>query len=192
MAILSRCPAVVRRLVRRAALLAFALLPPAASAVEAESLEYAVKAAYLYKFAAYVDWPATAFAAPDSAITVCVAGADPFGPALDAAVHGQRIAGRAVAVRRQRTVDPAAGCHILYVGGSEPQRGQILAAVRGSQVLTVTDSRDGSGSSGIIDFVIRDNRVRFDIDEAAAARNGLGISAKLMNLALNRRPGRQP
>lgn len=164
------------------------LLSPLALAAEGDALEYAVKATYLYKFAAYVDWPASAFATPASPIALCIAGDDPFGASLDNAVRDQRIAGRSLVVRRLKSVARDADCHILFAGGADPQRGQLLAAVRGSAVLTVTDRHESGGTAGIIDFVMRDNRVRFDIDEGAATRSGLAISSKLLKLALNLRP----
>jgi hypothetical protein len=163
-----------------------ALTPGVAVAAEAESLEYAVKATYLYKFALFVEWPSAAFASPSSALNLCVTGDDPFGATLDTAVSGQRIGGREVVIRRLKTVGRGSGCHILYVGGSEAQYlGQIIAAVRGSGVLTVTDAHGPGAVTGVINFVIKDNRVRFDINEEAAAQNGLAVSSKLLSLALN-------
>ncbi|HYE46530.1 MAG TPA: YfiR family protein, partial [Caulobacter sp.] len=84
------------------------------------SLEYPVKAAYLPKFAPFIDWPPKAFAAPDSPFVICVVGADPFGPLLDKAVRGQRIGRRAFQVRRIATVGRDSGCHVLYVGHRDP------------------------------------------------------------------------
>lgn len=167
------------------AALCMALAPGMAVAADAESLEYAVKAAYLYKFGFFVTWPSTAFASPSSAINLCVVGEDPLGATLDATVSGQRVGGHPVVIRRLNTIGRDSGCHILFVGGSDTQRtSQTLVAVRGSGVLTVTDAQ-GPGAMGIVNFVIKDNRVRFDIDENAAAQNGLIISSKLLSLALN-------
>lgn len=184
--------ATLSRLRRAARWLLPVLLSPLALAAEGDSLEYAVKATYLYKFAAYVEWPATAFASPASPLTLCVAGDDPFGATLDNAVRDQRIAGRPVLVRRLKSVARDADCQVLFAGGADPQRAQFLAAVRGSAVLTVTDRRESGGTAGMIDFVMRDNRVRFDIDEAAASRGGLAISSKLLKLALNLKPSGSP
>lgn len=177
---------------RVARLTILVLVPCPVMAGEADSLEYAVKAAYLYKFAGYVEWPATAFASANSPVTVCIAGDDPFGATLDTAVRGQRIADRQVVVRRLKSIERDSGCQILFVGGADPQRAQMLAVVRGSSVLTVTDSREPGATVGIINFVIRDNRVRFNIDEEGAAQSGLSISSKLLKLALNLRPSSQP
>lgn len=156
--------------------------PGPAAAAEGQSLEQAVKATYLYKFGLFVEWPGAAFASANSAVNLCVVGEDPFGATLDNAVNGQRIGGREIAVRRLKTAGRESGCHILYAGGSEAQ--QVMAAVRGSGVLTITDAHAGT-SAGIINFVIKDNRVRFNIDEAAAAQNGITISSKLLSLALD-------
>jgi hypothetical protein len=154
-------------------------------AAESEPLEYAVKAAYLSKFGLYVEWPNSAFTSPSSALSLCVAGEDPFGPALDKAAADQRIGGRAIVVRRLKTIGRDSGCHILYVGGSDAPRAQlVMDAVRGSSVLTVSDAR-GADTGAIINFVIKDNRVRFDIDEEVAAQNRLSVSSKLLGLALN-------
>lgn len=190
MELLNPRPLVVALLRRVARGVMLALLPAAALAADANSLEYAVKANYLYKFADYVAWPATAFASPNSPVALCLVGDDPFGAVLDSAVRDQHIAGRQVVVRRLKNIGRDSVCQILFVGGADPQRAQILATVRGSAVLTVTDRQDREGAAGIIDFVIRDNRVRFTIDEEAAARNGLAISSKLLRLALSlHRPG---
>lgn len=169
------------------AVLVFLMVAARAWAAEADSLEYAVKATYLYKFAGYVEWPPKSFAAPDSPINLCIAGDDPFGAAIDTAVQGQRVGGRPVSVRRLKTVGRDTGCQILFIAGSDPQRAQMINAVRGTGVLTVTEGADAGSATGIINFVIRDNRVRFDIDQEAAARNGLSISSKLLSLALNLR-----
>lgn len=163
------------------------LTPGMAAAAEADSLEYAVKATYLYKFGIYVEWPGTTFSNPSTALNLCLVGDDPFGSTLDTAVSGQRVDGRAIVVRRLKTVGRDSGCHILYIGNSETQRtNQVIEAIRGSGVLTVSDSR--GTSVGIINFVIKDNRVRFNIDEDAAAQNGLVISSKLLGLALSVKP----
>jgi hypothetical protein len=171
------------------AVVATALAPVGAAAAEGDSLEYAVKAAYLYKLGDYVEWPASAFETPTSAVSICVAGEDPFGSTLDTSVAGQRIAGHPIAIRRLRVVDRNSGCRILYVGGTDQQRiAQALDAVRGTPVVTVTDSARGADAGGIIHFVVKDNRVRFTIDDQAASLNGLTISSKLFSLALSVRP----
>jgi YfiR/HmsC-like len=169
------------------AIVALVVLP--AAAIEASAS--AVKAAFLYRFGFFVEWPPTAFAASDSPINLCIVGADPFGSLIDDTVKGQKIGGRAVRVRRLSAITSKSGCHIVYFADdSDPRSAQALAALRGSGVLTVTDGHNGEAGGGIINFVIKDNHVRFDIDENAAATGGLVISSRLLNLALNVNPKR--
>jgi len=162
------------------------LAPVLAMAAENTSLEYAVKAAYLYKFGNFVEWPAAAFENASSVVNLCVVGEDPFGDILDKVVQGQTIGDRPIRVRRLKTVTRDSGCHILYVGGADTERiAQTLEAVRGANVLTVTDAADTGRSESVIDFVIKDDHVRFNIDAHAASLNGLTISSKLLGLALS-------
>jgi protein-L-isoaspartate O-methyltransferase len=157
---------------------------------QSASLEYAVKATFLYKFAAFVDWPADAFASPTSPINLCVALYDPFGSLLDQAAAGQRVGERPIVVRRLTTIDPRSGCHILYIGAGAGVEAvaEALAVVHGTPVLTVTDSERDPRATGVINFLIENNRVRFEIDDGAAAANGLTISSKLLSLAVFVKP----
>ncbi|HLY58267.1 MAG TPA: YfiR family protein [Stellaceae bacterium] len=160
------------------------------AAADEPSLEVAVKAAFLAKFGAYVDWPSSAFDGPSSPLTVCVSGNDPFGAALDKATAGQHVGDRAVAIKRVKLVTAHLGCQILFVGPNEAQTPkQALDAARGDSVLTVTDGAKGD-AVGMIDFVLSDNRVRFNIDDQAASTSGLQVSSKLLSLALSVTPKR--
>jgi len=154
------------------------------------SLEYPIKATYLYKFAPFVTWPEAAFDSPSSPFVLCIVGEDPFGSLLDQAVAGQRVGQHPIAVRRLQKVDHGANCHILFVGASRGQAAaDALAVVKGAPVLTVTDSVGADTGASVIHFVVQDNRVRFRIDGQAAAQNGLVISSKLLSLALASRRG---
>lgn len=146
--------------------------------------EYTVKAAYLSKFGAFVDWPPNAFASPNAPIVICVVGEDPFGPVLDQTVGGQKIGPRGLEVRRMERVERGSGCQILYLGLSRRQStAEALKTVQGAPVLTVTDGRR-SGPPGIIDFTVTGNHVRFSVDPDAAAQCGLTISSKLLSVAV--------
>lgn len=152
--------------------------------------EYAVKAAYLYKFAAFVEWPAASFPSPASPLNLCVVGYDPFGSTLDRAIDGQRIGEHPIVAKRLDRAHPDADCHIAYIGGSKSESvAEALAALRGAPVLAVTDQSMGS-ARGAIHFVVTQNRVRFHINDAAAEDNQLTISSKLLRLALSVRPRR--
>ena len=161
---------------------------PSPAAAQTAALEYRVKAAFLYKFVPFIDWPAAAFQTPTSPVVLCVAGRDPFGAMLDQTVAGQSVDARPIVVRRLTKAEPTAGCHILYIGGSQAQSAaDAIASVRGAPVLTVTDQAADGPARGAIHFVVRDNRVRFHIDTASAAQNGLKMSSKLLSLALSAR-----
>lgn len=164
------------------ALAAVLLQAPIASA--ATSLEYAVKANYLYKFGPFVDWPPRAFASPASPFIVCVVGEDPFNGALDEAVRGQTVNSHPVKIRRLQAVSSPDGCNVAYIGrGGAQGPAEALRALRGAPVLTVTDQSTGV-DGGVIHFVLKDGRVRFALNMAAARDNGLAISSKLITLAV--------
>ena len=167
-----------------------ALVPRGTYAAPALSLEYAIKATYLYKFAPFVEWPQSAFETPASQISVCIVGNDPVAQALGPTPADQTVGERPYQVRRLERVERDSGCHILYVAASNAQSASdAMDAVRGTPVLTVTDSAR-TPAQGIVSFVVQDNRVRFDIDDAAAAENGIIISSRLLSLArsVRRRP----
>lgn len=149
-----------------------------------EPSEQPVKAAFLYRFASFVAWPAGAFVDPVAPLNLCVVGHDPFGPVLDRAVSGQTVGARMVVVRRLAAIDAASGCHVAYLGGSEAQPLEEAArALVGAPVLTVTDGA-GPHDRGAVNFVVRDHRLRFEIDQSRAASAGLSISSRLLNLAV--------
>jgi hypothetical protein len=152
-----------------------------------DALELEVKATYLYKFPPFIVWPTDAFRSPASPFSLCIVGNDPFGGLIDRAVAGQRMANRRVAVVRLDAAAHDSPCQLMYIApGSQPLQ-QTLKAVEGEPILTVTDSA-ADGSKGIINFIVRDNHVRFEIDQAAAGRNRLEISSKLLSVAVSVTP----
>lgn len=173
-------------LTRAAALaLAVATATGGIAAAPEGSLEFAVKASYLTKFGAFVRWPPDAIAAGAPA-RLCLVGADPFGAMMDEAARGQQLDGHPLVVVRMDAVDPraAASCQIMFIGKPAGQStAASLQAVAGRPVLTVTDRSRGV-DGGIIQFVMTDGRVRFDVDQAAAQADNLQISAKLLALAV--------
>lgn len=168
-----------------AAIWGLSLLIAATPGAAQSRLEYSVKANYLVRFAAFVDWPPRAFSSPVSSVVICVVGRDPFAGALDTAVRGQTAHGRLLTVRRPAAT-ALAGCHIVYVG--EGGTAALTEAAGQAGVLVVTDRATGS-ERGMIHFVLSEDRVRFHIDQQAAERNGLTISSRLLNLALSTRGG---
>lgn len=163
---------------------AVATLP---SPARAQISETEVKAAFLPRFARYVTWPSFMRPQPGQSFQLCVVGPDPFGSALDRAASGQLVDGHRIVVRRVGS-EAAASCHIAFIQGSKTQpTGQVLAALDGRPVLTVTDARGGS-QRGMVHFSMVSGRVRFFIDEKEAARRGLGINSRLLALAVGVRP----
>ena len=149
------------------------------------SLEYAVKATYLYKLAPFVNWPPGTFNSPDAPFDICVVGPDPFDDFLEKAVSGHTLGTHPFQIRRMDTIGSGDDCHIVFIGYDRPEKiREALQVLRGKPVLTVTDSRQADVSGSIVQFVVRRGHVRFEIDNAAAARNHLVISSKLLNLAL--------
>lgn len=162
---------------------------PASAQGHQGSLEYAVKATFLYKFGHFVEWPEPAFDAPDSPVNICVVGQNPFGDMLDQAVADQRIGDRPIMTRYMPSIETPGDCHIIYSAGSKAQPvAAILKASRGSHALTVTDAARSRNARGIVHFVVEDKRVRFAIDDQAAAANGITISSKLLGLAVFVKP----
>jgi len=176
------------RLARILLIAACVLAGPATTTAEAQAgtagnLEYAVKANYLVRFAAFVDWPDSAFGTAESPLVICVVGHDPFGAGLEQAAAAQTAHGRRLAIRRPNSPAALAGCHIAYVGaGATSAWSDQLNAQ--PVVLVVTDQASGP-RGGAIQFVLVNNRVRFRIDQGAAARSGLVISSRLLNLAVS-------
>jgi hypothetical protein len=147
----------------------------------AQPTDTAVKAAFLPRFAKYVTWPAAAMPKAGEAFNLCIIGADPFGNSIDGAARSQVIDGRPITIRRMDSVAGADSCQIAFVDGS--RSAQAMAALSRKPILTVTDA--GSGPArGIIHFVIAAGRVRFLIDQAAAAQRGIAISSRLLALAV--------
>lgn len=175
----------VRRL-----LVVFAALAGALGGAQAQPTEEAVKAAFLPRFARYVDWPPASQPATGADFQLCVIGHDPFRRLLDQSAAAESIDGRRVQVRRMASAANAAGCHLAYVrGGAPADTGRLLMALRGHPVLTVTDASAGT-QRGMIHFANLGGRVRFFIDEAQAAERGLSISSRLLALAVSVRQRR--
>jgi hypothetical protein len=166
----------------------FGLLGAAPTA--AQPSETAVKAAFLAKFPAYVDWPAGLRLAPTAPMTLCILGSDPFGRNIDDIVRGQQVDGHPIVVKRLANVAAAEGCQVAYIDGNGPRGpADMLRALQGKPMLTVTDDRAGP-ARGMIHFVVDGGRVRFHIDEAAARSAGLILNARLLAIALSVRTGR--
>jgi len=156
-------------------------LPHAVGSQTANTLE--VKAAFLYNFAKFVEWPSDATSGMPT-INVGVVGNDAVGEALRAMVRDKNIGGKGLSVRKPANLDDLAGLHLLFVGGAEKHRvADILRRLDGATVLTVSDIDRFCQMGGTIELVVENNHVRFDVRLDAAQRARLKVSSKLLGLA---------
>jgi hypothetical protein len=153
--------------------------PPASS-----PSEYEVKAAFLYNFARFVEWPAEAGHDAGAPFVIAILGRDPFGPVLDETVAGKTVGGRPIEVRRVPRVDEARDAQIVFVAPSErPNVAAILKALERPGLLTVGDMDGFALQGGAINFTVQARRVRFEINPAAAEQARLKMSSQLLKLA---------
>jgi hypothetical protein len=143
--------------------------------------EHQVKAAFLYNFAKFIQWPASDVSEP---LVVGMVGRSPFNEVFEKIVTGKSVNGRAIVVRQLQDGDDARAFDIIFIVASEARRtADILERVGGASVLTVGETPQFLRDGGIVQFYVRDNRVRFDINSAGATQAGLRISSQLLSLA---------
>jgi hypothetical protein len=153
-------------------------------AQQVKPTEYQVKAAYLYNFGRFIDWPASA--APSDSFTICVLGKDPFGPALNAVLADAAIAGKSVLGKRISTPQEAKNCRVLFISSSEDnQLKQILGVLGDASILTVSDLPQFAQRGGMVQFILEGDKVRFEVNLATAERAGLSLSSQLLKVAVN-------
>jgi hypothetical protein len=158
------------------------LLVPWARGEEVE--EYQVKAAFLYNFAKFVEWPSQAFKSPMDPIAVCVLGHNPFGHALEELIRGKSVEGRGLAFRQVADAQEARTCQILFISSSEVKRFRSLYAdLKTAGILTVGEAQGFATGGGVINFKLDGGHVRFEINLDAAEHEQLHISSKLLSLA---------
>lgn len=165
------------------ALAVWLAIAPGASG-QATPSEYEVKAAFLYNFAKYVEWPDGTFADERGPFRFGVLGEDPFGKALENVFGNKEAQGRRVEIERSSRVEDLLDCHILFIAKSEENRkDEILKALEGARILTVWDV-DNRGPSGVmIRLARKDNRIGVEIDLKAAEKAGLRVSSQLLRIA---------
>lgn len=151
------------------------------SAQPVATSEYQLKAAFLFNFLQFVDWPAAAFADPTQALSICVLGPDPFGSELDAIIAGERVGGREIQIQRLTQIEAASGCHLLFVNvHSQQQLRGMLERLKGQPILTVSDAPPFADLGGMIEFVTQNDRIRLRVNLRAASDAQLHLSSKLL------------
>jgi hypothetical protein len=153
------------------------------NADEAQTLEYQVKAAFIVKFAMFVEWPASARPAANEPFTIGILGQDPFGKDFDDAIKNERVSHRPVSLRRARELSELEGCQAIFISASESKRlAELLRGVERKPVLIVGEESDFAMRGGMIGFIRAGGKLRFEINPAAAERAGLKLSAKLLQV----------
>jgi hypothetical protein len=146
--------------------------------------EYQVKAAFLFNFTKFTEWPASAFASSNAPMVIGIVGEDPFGQTLDDAVGGEVVRNHPLVVKRLQTDEDLRSCHVVFISRSEKDRiAKVLEKLKGSAVLTASDTKDFAENGGIVNLLLAQGTVKLEINQTAAEEAGLQISAKLMKLA---------
>lgn len=154
------------------------------AAQEPISKEYRLKAAFLYNFTKFVEWSETKLGPPGSPISIGVLGTSPFGSSLEEAVLDRTVNGRAINIKRVSSIPAARSVHLLFVSETEDARlPELRDALKNTGVVTVGESAAFAKHGGVIQFAIDGDKVRFDINVAAAEWTGVKISAQLQKLA---------
>jgi hypothetical protein len=143
--------------------------------------EYQIKAAFLFNFLQFVDWPHSAFRDERDSLVMCILGPDPFGPELDSIIAGERIKGRPIIAQRYDHIDALGRCHLVFVNkSSRNELRNSLARLKGQPVLTVGETEAFTGLGGMIEFVTQNNRIRLRVNVDAANEAQLRLSSKLL------------
>jgi YfiR/HmsC-like len=149
-----------------------------------QSSEYLIKAGYIYNFAKLVEWPASAFAQPDSPIVIGIVGTDPFGPIIDKVLEGKKVNGHSFLIKRLKPTADVKECHILFIGSSLGSHvADTIRLTKGTPVLTISEIPGFADHGGIIHLSLEQNKVRFEVNVDAAKEADLNISSRLLVLA---------
>ena len=156
-----------------------------ARAEQPHPTEPQIEAAYLYNFGKFVTWPNTSGVSTGEVFEICVLGKDPFGPILDATVAGESIGDKKIATRKISNLQESSHCRVLFISSSEESRLKpVLAAAKSCGALTVSDMPHFADKGGMIQFVPRDNKIRFEVNLPATEEAGLTLSSELLKVAV--------
>jgi hypothetical protein len=146
--------------------------------------EYQVKAAFLFNFAKFVEWPSSSLPDLSAPLRICILGRDPFGDELRNITKEKTVSGRKLQIDQLVDLQHARTCQIVFIASSEKaQLKGILEALQGANVLTVADTKGFAEQGGMINFVLENDRVQFEVNRKAAEQAGLKISSKLLSVA---------
>jgi YfiR/HmsC-like len=149
-----------------------------------QASEYQIKAAFLYNFAKFVEWPPAVSPGANDPMEICVVGEDPFGNTLNQSIEGKTVSGHKLMIRRLKPAQDMKGCQVAFISSSEKSHlPSVLESLKGGGVLTVGETEGFAALGGVINFTMENDKVRFEINLDAAGRAGLKISSKLLLLA---------
>lgn len=155
-------------------------------AQNSQPTEYQIKAAFIYNFARFVDWPTQAFADASSPLIIGVLGKNDFGSSLAQTINGKSIHGHPLEFKLFPSLAQAANCQVLFISASEKNHlSKIISTLGSASILTVSETDDFIAQGGMINLRIVDDKVRFEINNSAAKSAGLTVSSKLLTLATN-------
>lgn len=154
------------------------------SAQKPQSLAYQLRAVFLFNFTQFITWPASSFAGENAPLVIGVLGSNPFDGHLQEIVQGEKVNGRSLLVKYFHQVDEIKSCHVLYINVTETDRlRDILATIKGKQIVTVSDAHNFIKCGGMIKFIAVNHKVHFQINPEALKAEGLEVSSKLLRLA---------
>jgi hypothetical protein len=162
----------------------FSNFSPKALSANGESVEYAIKLAFLYNFSKFVEWPPDAYRSAAAPLAICIVGRDPFSPDVEGELGTRTVGGHPVKVLTLKTTDKLTVCHMVFIPVTEKgQADRIVRGLKGSSTLTIGETEGFAVLGGIINLTVDGNKVHFEVNQLAAERAGLKISSKLLSLA---------
>ena len=160
------------------------LLSQRAPAQTTPSREYVLKAVFLYNFTQFVNWPADAFASPQSPLVIGILGENPFGNYLEQTVKDEKISEHDVVVKYCQDEEDAKDCHILFINLRDAQKYMpVIEALKGKNILTVSDAPNFSKQGGMISFLNKENKIKLQVNLGVSESAGLTLSSKLLRIA---------
>jgi YfiR/HmsC-like len=168
-------------------------LPAGLWAQGEDDAEYKIKLAFLYNFTQFIQWPPDAFQDANAPLMVCVAGTDPFHSEIEQELRGRLVGGHPIEIRKFRSNDQPAACHIIFIPAAEKKLAEkLVPAAKGSSTLTVGEIKGFADMGGVINLTVEQNKLRFEINLEAAMQTRLKISSKLLALAKIVKVGQAP
>jgi hypothetical protein len=154
------------------------------ASAQTPSREYQLKAAFLFNFTRFVEWPPSSLPADETPLVIGILGANPFGSFLEELVSGEKVNGHPVIITQYKNTDDIKKCHILFINLSDPKKqGEAIADLRAKSILMVSDNASFLGNGGMIRLFTKDNKIKMEVNVEASKAAGLIISSKLLRLA---------